>query len=183
MSLSRIGKRPIVIPTGAQVAVAGDGATVTVKGPKGQLSTTLPMVQAKVQGAEVRLEPTGETPQHKACHGLSRALLQNMVVGVSTGHKRGLLITGTGYKAEVAGQVLTLSLGFSHPVIFDVPKSIKVAVESKGTEVQLECADKELLGQVAAKLRSFRPPEPYKGKGVRYADEVIRRKAGKAGKK
>ncbi len=183
MSFSRIGKRPVAVPAGSQVAIGADGATVTVKGPKGQLSSTLPLVKATVQGAEVRLEPTGDTPQHKACHGLSRALLQNMVVGVSTGHKRGLVITGTGYKAELAGQTLTLSLGFSHPVVFDVPKTIKVAVENKGTEVQLECADKELLGQVAAKLRSFRPPEPYKGKGVRYADEVIRRKAGKAGKK
>ncbi len=181
--MSRIGKQPVTIPAGASVVVAADGATVTVKGPKGQLSRTLPMVHVAVVGGSATVTPSGDTLQHKACHGLSRVLLDNMVHGVSVGHKRGLVITGTGYKAEISGQLLTMNLGFSHPVVVDIPKIIKVGVEGKGTEVVLESPDKELLGQVAAKLRSFRPPEPYKGKGVRYSDEVIRRKAGKAGKK
>jgi len=181
--MSRIGKLPVPVPAGAAVTVAPDGATVTVKGPKGQLSRTLPFVTVAVQGASAVVSTTGDTQKHHACHGLARVLLNNMVVGVTQGHKRGLVITGTGYKAEVSGQTLTLSVGYSHPVVFEVPKTIKVGVEAKGTEVVLESADKELLGQVAATLRGFRPPEPYKGKGVRYSDEVIRRKAGKAGKK
>ena len=181
--MSRIGKQPVVIPAGASVTVAPDGATVTVKGPKGQLSRTLPRVKVSVAAGAASVTTTGAAQQDRACHGLSRVLLNNMVVGVTTGHSRRLMITGTGYKAEVSGQTLTMSLGLSHPVIFEVPKAIKVAVEAKGIEVLLESADKELLGQVAATLRGFRPPEPYKGKGVRYSDEIIRRKAGKAGKK
>ena len=180
--MSRIGKQPVVVPSGTSVEVASDGATVTVKGPKGQLSRTLPLVSVTVADGVAKVVPGGATREHRACHGLGRALLNNMVIGVSTGHKKSLTITGTGYKAELAGQKLTLSLGFSHPVVFEVPKSVSVAVENRGLLVNLESADKELLGAVAAKIRGFRPPEPYKGKGVAYSDERIRRKAGKTGK-
>ena len=180
--MSRIGKQPIAVPNGTSVEVASDGATVTVKGPKGQLSRTLPLVSVTVQDGIASVIPGGVTREHRACHGLGRALLNNMVTGVSTGHKKALTITGTGYKAELSGQKLTLSLGFSHPVIFEVPKGVSVAVENRGLLVNLESADKELLGAVAAKIRGFRPPEPYKGKGVAYSDEVILRKAGKTGK-
>ena len=180
--MSRIGKQPITVPSGTTVDVASDGATVTVKGPKGQLSRTLPLVQVSVDAGVATVNPGGATREHRACHGLGRALLNNMVTGVSTGHHKALKITGTGYKAELAGQKLTLSLGFSHPVVFEVPKNVSVAVEDKGLTIKLESADKESLGAVAAKIRGFRPPEPYKGKGVAYSDEVIRRKAGKTGK-
>ena len=180
--MSRIGKQPVPIPGGTTVSIAADGATVTVKGPKGQLSRTLPRVQVTTEAGQALVAPAGESRDDRACHGLGRALLNNMVVGCSVGHKKGLTITGTGYKAEVSGQKLTLSLGYSHPVEFDVPKGIEVTVEQKGSAIGLVAADKELLGQVAAKIRGFRPPEPYKGKGVAYSDEVIRRKAGKTGK-
>ena len=180
--MSRIGKMPIPIPSGTTVTVAKDGATVTVKGPKGQLTRTLPLVSVKIDGPVANLATTGETHDHSACHGLSRALLANMVTGCATGHKRNLIITGTGYKAEVWGQQLTLALGFSHPIVFEVPAGLKVGIEEKGTVVTLEGPDKELLGQVSANIRAFRPPEPYKGKGIRYSDETIRRKAGKTGK-
>lgn len=180
--MSRIGKMPIPIPAGTTVTVAKDGATVTVKGPKGQLSRTLPLVTVKIDGNVANLGTTGESHEHNACHGLSRALLANMVTGCATGHKRSLVITGTGYKAEVWGQRLTLSLGYSHPVVFEVPEALKVAIEEKGTVVTLEGPDKELLGQVSANIRAFRPPEPYKGKGICYKGETIRRKAGKTGK-
>ncbi len=180
--MSRIGKMPIPIPSGTTINVATDGATVTVKGPKGQLTRTLPMVKVTIDGNVASLGKTGETQQHSACHGLSRALLFNMVSGCAAGHKRSLIITGTGYKAEVWGQRLTLSLGYSHPVVFEVPSGLKVGIEEKGTVLTLEGPDKELLGQVSANIRAFRPPEPYKGKGIRYSDETIRRKAGKTGK-
>ncbi|MFT5430858.1 MAG: large subunit ribosomal protein L6 [Myxococcota bacterium] len=181
--MSRIGKQPVTIPAGASVTVAKDGATVTVKGPKGQLSRTMPKVQISVEGAVARVATTGTSKEHRACHGLSRALLNNMVIGVTDGHKRALTITGTGYKAEVSGQKLTLNLGFSHQVVHMVAKGINVAVVGKaGTSIELDGADKELLGLVASQIRGYRPPEPYKGKGVAYSDEVIRRKAGKTGK-
>ena len=180
--MSRIGKQPIAIPDGTTVMVAGDKATVTVKGPKGQLQRTLPMVEVIVDNGEARVNTLGETRQHSACHGLSRALLNNMVVGCSEGHKRVLLIVGTGYKADAAGQMLTLNLGYSHPIEYELPKGISVAVAERGQRIALEGADNEALGQAAANIRGFRPPEPYKGKGVQYQNEVVRRKAGKAGK-
>ena len=180
--MSRIGKQPVPIPSGTTLTIAGDKATVTVKGPKGQLSRTLPRVSVAIEGTEAKVTANGSAREDRACHGLSRALLNNMVRGCSVGHKRSLVIAGTGYKAEAAGQQLTLSLGYSHPVVFDVPKGISVAIEKRGTQIDLEGADKELLGLVAAKIRAFRPPEPYKGKGVAYSDEKIRRKAGKVGK-
>jgi len=180
--MSRIGKQPVPIPSGTSVDVGSDGATVNVKGPKGQLSRTLPRVTVAVADGVATVTSNGTSREDRACHGLSRALLNNMVVGCSEGHKRTLLIQGTGYKAETSGQKLTLALGFSHPVVFQVPKGISVAVEDRGTRIELEGANKEELGLVAAKLRGYRPPEPYKGKGVRYSDEIVRRKAGKAGK-
>lgn len=180
--MSRIGKLPIKIPTGTTVQVAADGATVTVKGAKGTLTRTLPRVTINVKDGFANVLVGGEAHEDNACHGLSRALLNNIIVGCSTGHKRKLIITGTGYKAEVWGQQLTMALGYSHPVVFEVPAGVKVAIEDKGTGIMLEASDKELLGLVSSKIRSFRPPEPYKGKGVAFADETIRRKAGKTGK-
>lgn len=180
--MSRIGKMLVPIPSGTDVTIGSDGSTVTVKGPKGQLSKTLPAVTVSVDAGAARVTPKGTTRHHRACHGLGRALLNNMVIGVSVGHKRSLLITGTGYKAELSGQKLTLALGHSHPVELVLPKGMKGEVAERGVRINLECSDKELLGHIAATIRGFRPPEPYKGKGVRYSDEVVRRKAGKAGK-
>ena len=181
--MSRIGKQPVTIPAGATVTVAKDGATVTVKGPKGQISQTLPQVTVEVEGAIARVLATGNSKEQRSCHGLGRALLKNMVFGVTEGHKRSLIITGTGYKAELKGQNLTLSLGYSHQIFHEVPKGISVQVQGKaGTTIELEGADKQLLGHVASQIRGYRPPEPYKGKGIAYSDEVIRRKAGKTGK-
>ncbi len=180
--MSRIGKLPVPIPSGTEVKIGSDGATVTVKGPKGQLSRTLPRVTVALADNTAVVSAAGTARSDRACHGLGRALLNNMVQGVSVGHKRSLLITGTGYKAELAGQKLTLALGFSHPVVFELPKSVKGEIAERGMRINLECPDKETLGHVSAKIRGFRPPEPYKGKGVRYSDEVVRRKAGKAGK-
>jgi large subunit ribosomal protein L6 len=180
--MSRIGKLPIPVPSGTDVTIAQDGATVTVKGPKGMLSKTLPRVTVSCNDGIISVVANGTTREDRACHGLSRALLNNMVIGCSQGHRRTLMIVGTGYKADTSGQKMTLSLGFSHPVIYNLPKGISAKVEDRGTRIDLEGADKELLGHVASVIRGYRPPEPYKGKGVRYADEVIRRKAGKAGK-
>jgi large subunit ribosomal protein L6 len=180
--MSRIGKLQIPIPSGTTLDIGSDGATVSVKGPKGQLSRTLPKVSVELDGAMATVKAGGKSQDHRALHGLSRALLNNMVVGCSVGHKRSLLITGTGYKAELSGQKLKMALGFSHDVLFELPKTVSGKIEDRGMRIELECPDKELLGLVSAKIRGFRPPEPYKGKGVRYSDETIRRKAGKAGK-
>jgi large subunit ribosomal protein L6 len=180
--MSRIGKLPVAIPDGTTVKVGGDKATVTVKGPKGQLQQTLPMVEVNVEGARALVKTLGESREHRACHGLSRALLNNMVIGCSQGHKRVLMIVGTGYKADASGQKLLLNLGFSHQIEYVLPKGISVAIAERGQRIELEGADKEALGQAAANIRGFRPPEPYKGKGVQYLNEVVRRKAGKAGK-
>ena len=147
-----------------------------------QLPRALRALRALEEDGTVVVTPNGSSHEHRACHGLSRALLNNMVLGCTSGHKRVLRIQGTGYKAELSGQKLTLSLGYSHPVVYNLPKGVKGAIEERGSRIDLECADKELLGQVAANIRGFRPPEPYKGKGVRYDNEVVRRKAGKAGK-
>ena len=179
--MSRIGKLPISIPKGTDVTIGSDKATVTVKGPKGQLSRTLPKVSIAVEDGIAKVSSTGSTREHSACHGLSRALLNNMITGCSKGHQRKLLIVGTGYKAETSGQKLTLTLGFSHAVVYQLPKEVKAEIADRNTTINLECADKEMLGLVASHIRAFRPPEPYKGKGIRYSDEVVRRKAGKAG--
>ncbi len=177
MSQSRIGKSPIPIPKG--VEVAHDDGTVRVKGPKGVLERFLPGVAVSVEKAEVVVKPHGDSPRHKAMHGLSRTLIANMVIGVTEGFSRNLEINGVGYRADVQGNTLTLSLGYSHPVIYEMPAGVSVTVD-KQTKIRLDAIDKELLGQTAAKVRSFRPPEPYKGKGIKYVEETIVRKAGKS---
>ena len=180
MALSRIGKKPIAIPSNVKVQV--DGTTVRVEGPKGKHERTLVGVTVKQEGTTLIAEPTEDSRPAKALHGLARSLLQNMVTGVSEGFKRVLEINGVGYRAEVTGQNLVMTLGYSHPVRYELPTGISASIE-KQTRITLEGSDKELLGRVAAKIRGFRPPEPYKGKGVKYAEETIRRKVGKSGGK
>ena len=178
--MSRIGRLPITIPTGVDVTI--DGRTLTVKGPKGQLSRELhpDMNVSREDGSIVVTRPT-EQKTHKQLHGLTRTLVNNMVVGVTDGYRKGLEINGVGYRAVKVGEKLQLSLGYSHPVEIDPPKGITFELENP-THLAVVGIDKELVGQVAAQVRSTRKPEPYKGKGVRYAGEQVRRKAGKAGK-
>lgn len=179
--MSRIGKRPIPVPGGVSVAI--DGNTVTVKGPKGELSRTLPAEIAVVQeGAELVVRRPSDEDRHKALHGLSRTLVANMVDGVTTGFQKTLEITGVGYKAELKPYGVQLSLGFSHQIEYKTPAGVTITTPNP-TTVVISGASKEMVGQVAAEIRSFRKPEPYKGKGVKYQGEVIRRKAGKAGGK
>jgi large subunit ribosomal protein L6 len=179
--MSRIGKLPVTLPAGVEVTI--EGQTVQVKGPKGALQREFhPMVEIVHEQSALRVTPRETTQQGRALWGLSRSLLNNMVVGVSTGYKKVMEITGVGYKAEVAGTMLKLALGFSHPVNFELPQGIAGSVE-KNTILTLTGIDKELLGQTCATIRAYRPPEPYKGKGIKYAGEVIRRKTGKAGTK
>lgn len=176
--MSRIGKKAIELPEKVKVNVAGEG-DVTVEGPKGKLSWKLPRaVTAKVDGKTVTFERDGETRQIKALHGLSRALIANMVTGVNVGFKRDLEIQGVGFKAAVQGQNLNLSLGKSHPINFAIPAEVKVTV-ADNTKISIEGIDKHIVGQTAANIRAFYPPEPYKGKGIRYAGEKVRRKEGK----
>jgi large subunit ribosomal protein L6 len=178
--MSRIGRLPVAIPSAVDVTIKG--RQVTVKGPKGTLSRTLhpDMAVAKEDGNVVVSRPT-EQKMHKQLHGLTRTLVNNMVVGVTDGYRKGLEITGVGYRATLNGRKLTLNLGYSHPVEIDPPDGISFEVENP-TRLAVVGIDKELVGQVAAQVRATRKPEPYKGKGVRYAGEYVRRKAGKAGK-
>src|ERR1700757_2074902 len=176
--MSRIGNKSIALPAKVKVNVGNDGA-VSVEGPKGKLSWQLPRdISAKIDNNKVSLARTAETRSVKALHGLSRALLNNMVRGVSEGFTKDLEIEGVGFKAAVQGQNLNLSLGFSHPILFPIPKDIKITV-TDNTKISIQGADKKVVGQVAADIRRYYPPEPYKGKGVRYAGEQIRRKEGK----
>jgi large subunit ribosomal protein L6 len=181
--MSRIGKQPVVIPNGVTVNVTKDGV-ITVKGPKGELKETIDRdITVEVNGNEVNITRPTDQIRHRAMHGLYRSLISNMVKGVTEGYKKDLELVGVGYKAANQGNVLDLALGYSHNIIFEVPKELKVAtVTEKGKNplISLEGIDKQLLGAVAAKIRSLRKPEPYKGKGVKYTDEVVRRKAGKA---
>lgn len=181
--MSRIGKKPVVIPNGVTITVGKDNV-VTVKGPKGTLSETLDRdIKAEVVGNELIITRPTDQIRHRAMHGLYRSLVYNLVVGVTEGFKKELELVGVGYKAANTGNTLDLALGYSHNIIFEVPKELKVAtVTEKGKNplITLEGSDKQLIGQVAAKLRSLRKPEPYKGKGVKYVGEVLRRKAGKA---
>lgn len=181
--MSRIGKKPIAIPSGVTVSVANDNV-VTVKGPKGELKETIDRdLTVEVKDGEVLVTRPTDQIRHRAVHGLSRALLSNLVLGVSEGFKKELELVGVGFKAANAGNLLDLSLGYSHNILFEIPSELKVTtVTEKGKNplVILEGSDKQLLGQVAAKIRSLRKPEPYKGKGVKYVGEYIRRKAGKA---
>jgi large subunit ribosomal protein L6 len=178
--MSRIGRLPIAVPTGVDVSI--DGRTVTVKGPRGTLTRELhpDMAVSREDGNVVVSRPT-EQKVHKQLHGLTRTLVNNMVVGVTDGYRKGLEITGVGYRAALVGNKLQLNLGYSHPIEIDPPEGISFEVENP-TRLAVIGIDKELVGQVAAQVRATRKPEPYKGKGVRYAGEVVRRKAGKAGK-
>ena len=178
--MSRIGRLPIPVPAGVDVAI--DGRSITVKGPRGTLHRDLhpDMTVSQEDGTLVVTRPT-EQKTHKQLHGLTRTLVANMVTGVSTGYRKGLEITGVGYRAQKIGEKLQLNLGYSHPIEIDPPAGITFELENP-TRVAVLGIDKELVGQIAAQVRSTRKPEPYKGKGVRYAGEYIRRKAGKAGK-
>ena len=177
-TMSRIGKAPINIPAKVKVTVTSEGGVV-IEGPKGKLEWTLPEeIRATCEGDRLRVLRTGDSRRAKALHGLSRALLANMVTGVTEGYKRELEVQGVGFRAAVQGNHLNLSLGKSHPIVFFIPKDIKVSV-SENTKISIEGIDKHRVGQVAADIRAFYPPEPYKGKGIRYAGEQIRRKEGK----
>ena len=175
--MSRIGKQPVVLPAGISAKVA-DGV-VTLKGPKGELALKTPAtVEVSLDGSTLNIARTGDDKQNRADHGTIRALLQNMVVGLKDGYSRDLEIQGVGFKANMAGNMLTMNVGYSHPVEYVVPEGVSVTVVD-GTQLKVSGIDKQLVGQVSARIRSFRPPEPYKGKGVRYKDERVRRKAGK----
>ena len=177
--MSRIGKLPIPVPSGVEVVKSDDG--VRVKGPKGTLSARLPaQIAMEVSDGEIVFTRPDESKQSRSLHGLSRALCANLVTGVTEGFKKALEIQGVGYRASVSGKTLNLLLGFSHPVDMPIPEGLSVTVEN-GVNLVIEGIDKQLVGQFAADIRSKRPPEPYKGKGVRYANEQVRRKVGKTG--
>jgi large subunit ribosomal protein L6 len=179
--MSRIGKRPIAIPAGVEVTL--DGNDVRVKGPRGELSRRLHRdVIVRRENGEIVVERPSDQPEHRSLHGLSRTLVANMVEGVTTGFTKVLEIVGVGYRAETKPFGLTLALGYSHPIDYKAPEGITLRAVNP-TTVEVSGTDKEVVGQVAAEIRSLRPPEPYKGKGVKYQGEVIRRKAGKAGGK
>ena len=184
--MSRIGKAPIAIPAGVSVTVS-DKNLVTVKGPKGELTQQVDSdITVKEEDGNILVTRATEQKKHKALHGLYRALLNNMVVGVTEGYKTTQELVGVGYRAANTGNTLELTLGFSHQIVFVLPKEIKVtttAEKGKNPTITLESADKQLIGQVAAKIRSFRAPEPYKGKGIKFEGEILRRKAGKSAKK
>lgn len=179
--MSRIGKLPVLIPSGVNVSL--DEALVHVKGPKGELAQQIlaNVVSVKLEDGRVLVERKGDAKPHRSAHGLTRTLIANMVEGVSKGFRKSLEIQGVGYRAAKAGEKLNLTLGFSHPVVFDAPGGITLSVEGT-TKIHVDGIDKQQVGQVAAKIRGLRPPEPYKGKGIRYEGEVIRKKLGKAGK-
>jgi large subunit ribosomal protein L6 len=179
--MSRIGRKPVTLPKGVTLQVEDN--TVAVKGPRGELRRTLhPEMQLAFADNQFTVTRPSEEKRHKALHGLTRTLVQNMVDGVSKGFSKSLEIQGVGYKAEARPYGVNLIVGYSHPVKYEAPKGIKITVDNN-TMVKIEGADKELVGQVAAELRSVRPPEPYKGKGIRYVGEQVRRKAGKTGAK
>ena len=180
--MSRIGRMPIPVPAGAKVTIAG--SLVTVEGPRGQLSRTFhrDMLIEHDGDDTVVVKRPSDADSHKALHGLTRALLANMVTGVTEGFRKVLDIEGTGYRADQDGPALVVNVGYSHPVRFEPPPGVTFEVEERGKRVVVTGIDKEQVGQAAVNIRSARPPEPYKGKGIRYAGEVVRRKAGKAGK-
>lgn len=179
--MSRIGLKPIPVPPKVQVTIEGN--VVKVKGPKGELCRTFhPDMELVLEGQLLRVNRPTDQRHHRAIHGLTRSLLQNMVTGVSDGFSKVLEVVGTGYRAEMQGKNLVMYLGFSHPIEFKPPEGISFEVPKGGASVTVHGIDKELVGEVAARIRRQRPPEPYKGKGVRYLNETVRRKAGKAGK-
>ncbi|MBE5899005.1 MAG: 50S ribosomal protein L6 [Lachnospiraceae bacterium] len=178
--MSRIGRMPIAIPAGVTVSVA-ENNRVTVKGPKGTLERSLPVeMEVKVEGEQVTVTRPNDLKKMKSLHGLTRTLINNMVIGVTEGYEKVLEVNGVGYRAQKSGKKLTLNLGFSHPVEMEDPEGLESSVD--GNRIIIKGIDKEKVGQYAAEIRDKRRPEPYKGKGIKYADEVIRRKVGKTGK-
>jgi len=183
--MSRVGKAPISIPEGIEIKI--DGNKVSVKGKIGELSETVHSdLSVKMEDGVLTVERPSETPNHRAMHGLYRSLINNMIIGVATGYKKELELVGVGYRASNQGQIIDLSLGYSHNIMLEVPAEVKVETEMKKGQnplITLSSHDKQLVGSIAAKIRSFRKPEPYKGKGVRFVGEQIRRKAGKSAAK
>ena len=180
--MSRIGLKPIVIPAGVEVS-KDDANTVTVKGPNGTLTQNVNKdITVNIEGSEITLSRPSDAKEHRAMHGLYRALIANMVTGVKDGFKKTLEVNGVGYRVQAQGSKLTMNLGYSHQVIMDAPEGIKIECPS-ANQIIISGADKQAVGQFAAQVREKRPPEPYKGKGIKYSDEHIRRKEGKAGKK
>ncbi len=178
--MSRIGKKPIPIPKDVKIDLKED--LLTVKGPKGEIKRTIhPKVNVNIENDQVIVTINDDTKESNSLHGLFRALIANMVTGVSNGFEKVLEIVGVGYRGEMNGRTATLQLGYSHPIIFELPEGIEAVIDK--TKITLTGIDRELLGKTAAKIRSYRKPEPYKGKGIKYANEVIRRKAGKTGSK
>ncbi len=179
--MSRIGKKPVALPTGLKVDIKGN--SLAVEGPKGKMSIEMDSrISIENNNNEFVLSRKNELKETKALHGLYRVLINNMITGVMQGYEKRLEINGTGFKAAVSGQKLTLNIGYSHPVVYEIPEGIKIAVEDS-VKLVISGVDKHLVGHVAAVIRDFRPCEPYKAKGIRYSDEVVRRKAGKAAKK
>ncbi|HYO45135.1 MAG TPA: 50S ribosomal protein L6 [Gemmatimonadota bacterium] len=177
--MSRIGKQPVVVPDGVTVRI--DGREVNVKGPKGEVDTRLPVeITARLDDGQVLVERSGDESRDRAMHGLARSLVANMVEGVTAGFTKRLEIIGVGYRAEATGRAVKLNLGFSHPIEYPVPQGIEVKTPSP-TVIEVSGADRQVVGQVAAELRALRPTEPYKGKGIKYEGEYVRRKAGKTG--
>ena len=179
--MSRIGRMPVVLPEGVDVKIKG--SYVHVKGPKGEMEHTFPEeMKISLDDGTIIVERPSDEQRHRALHGMTRALINNMVVGVSSGYEKVLEINGVGYRAEVQGDNLVLNVGYSHPVVIEPPEGIRFEVDARTRQIVVKGYDKQAVGQVAADVRKVRPPEPYKGKGIKYLDERIRRKAGKAGK-
>ena len=179
--MSRIGRMPVEIPSGVEVNI--DGSWVSVKGPRGEMSRTFPQPMGiELKDGQVLVSRPTDERMHRALHGMTRALINNMVVGVSTGFEKILEVNGVGYRAEVQGKNLVLYVGYSHPVVMEPPTGISFDADMKTRQIKIKGYDKALVGQIAADVRKVRPPEPYQGKGIKYLDEKIRRKAGKAGK-
>lgn len=179
--MSRIGLMPVVVPDGVDVKIKG--SNVQVKGPKGELQHTFPAdMEIKLDKGEVTVKRPTDEPNHRALHGMTRALINNMVVGVSSGFSKVLEVNGVGYRATLDGKILVLNVGYSHPVKVEPPEGIEFVVDERTRQIIIQGYDKQVVGHVAADIRKVRPPEPYKGKGIKYIDERIRRKAGKAGK-
>ena len=179
--MSRIGRKPVAMPKGVEVKV--DGSHIAIKGPKGQMEYTFPSdMTITMENEVVSVHRPSDDRNHRALHGMTRALINNMVVGVSTGFKKVLEIEGVGYRAEMAGKNLMIYVGFSHPIVVEPPQGISFIVDTKTRQITVSGCDKQSVGQVSADIRKLRPPEPYKGKGIHYLGEKIRRKAGKTGK-
>lgn len=179
--MSRVGKKPIPVPDKVEISIAGQD--VKVKGPKGELQHSIhPVISIKQEDGNLLVERPSDEREHRALHGLTRALIANMVTGVSDGFKKTLKIEGVGYTSELRGTDLVMKLGYSHEIVVNPPENVNFVVEDRGVTIHVNGIDKQVVGQVAANIRELRPPEPYLGKGVRYIDERVRRKAGKAGK-